>query len=132
MKVILISDTHSKHDEITHWLKNEDNSIDCIIHSGDVSTRGYKTEVKSFLDWFSNLNFKYKIFIAGNHDFFYDYNWRAVTAKGKERHNHIIAHQQEISELLNQYPNVTYLNDSSIEIEGLKIHGSPIQPWFHD
>lgn len=132
MKICCISDTHSQHNEISHWLKNENNSIDMIIHSGDVSTRGYKAEVKSFLDWFSSLNFKYKIFIAGNHDFFFDYNWKAQTLVGKERHNHIIASQQEINEILNQYPNIIYLNDSGIEIEGLKIFGSPVQPWFHD
>lgn len=27
---------------------------------------------------------------------------------------------------------VVYLNDSSVEIEGIKIWGSPITPWFND
>ena len=28
--------------------------------------------------------------------------------------------------------NVIYLNDSGVTIEGIKIWGSPIQPWFYD
>ncbi|MFN8395634.1 MAG: metallophosphoesterase [Bacteroidia bacterium] len=30
------------------------------------------------------------------------------------------------------FDNVIYLNDSGVEIEGVKIWGSPIQPWFFD
>ena len=126
MKFCFISDTHSKHDEIII-----PDGIDVLIHSGDISTRGYKTEVISFLNWFSQQKAKYKIFIAGNHDFFFDYNWKAKTLKGQERHNHIITSQKEIKELLNGYSNVIYLNDSNINIEDFKIHGSPVQPWFH-
>jgi len=29
-------------------------------------------------------------------------------------------------------PNIIYLNDSGVSIDGLKIWGSPIQPWFYD
>jgi Icc-related predicted phosphoesterase len=30
-----------------------------------------------------------------------------------------------------KYPEITYLNDSGVEIEGVKIFGSPVQPYFH-
>lgn len=106
MRFVAISDTHGKH-------QFDLPSGDVILHAGDVSSRGLKTEIERFLDWFSNLNYAYKIFIAGNHDFFFEN-----------------APQSEIQALIPD--NVIYLNDSGVEIEGIKIWGSPIQPWFYD
>jgi len=112
MKITAISDSHNQHMIIpTKYLTGGD----CIIHSGDVSSRGGKNEIRIFLNWFSKLPYKYKIFIAGNHDFFFEQ-----------------APEYEIDALLAEYPEVIYLNDSSIEIEGFKIHGSPVTPWFHN
>lgn len=116
MKILCISDTHTKHLQIpVKDLENESNEIDMIIHAGDISSGGYVEEVKQFLKWYNSLNFKHKIFIAGNHDFYF------------ERFP-----KEEIDAMLAQYPNVTYLNDSGIEIEGYKIWGSPVQPWFYN
>ena len=36
------------------------------------------------------------------------------------------------SEILADYPNITYLNDSGVTIEGIKFWGSPVTPWFHN
>ena len=107
MKIISISDTHGQHNSL------ELGFGDMIIHAGDISGAGRAHEVADFLDWFSNLNFKYKIFIAGNHDFFFE------DSPG-----------DAINQLIPE--GVTYLNDSGIEIEGIKIWGSPITPWFFD
>ena len=112
MKIIAISDTHTKHNQIPqNYLKDSD----LIIHSGDVSSTGKKNEVKDFLDWFSNLPIEHKVFIAGNHDFYFEENTT-----------------DDIQSLLNNYPNIIYLNDSGVEIDGFKIWGSPVQPWFYD
>jgi len=107
MKLILISDTHNRQHDID--IPNGD----ILIHAGDVSNRGLKWEVKEFLNWFSNQPHKYKIFIAGNHDFFFE----------KE-------HEDEIKNIIPK--NVIYLNDSGIEIESIKIWGSPVQPEFYN
>ena len=110
MEFLAISDSHSKHKHIPKdWLL----PADCIIHAGDISTRGHEHEVIAFLDWFSSLDqYKYKVFIAGNHDwFFQDY-------------------PSKVKELLAKYPNIIYLEDSGVTIEGIKIWGSPIQPEF--
>jgi Icc-related predicted phosphoesterase len=116
MKILCISDTHTKHDKIPSvYLENADNAIDMIIHAGDVSSRGTETEIINFLEWYDKLPFKYKIFIPGNHDFFFE-----------ESDNEMII------KLLSNYPSITYLNDSGIEIEGIKIWGSPITPYFHN
>ncbi len=109
MRITFLSDTHSSQ----KWIPNDDLvGGDIIIHSGDFSNRGYFNEVEDFLYWFSNLNYTYKIFIAGNHDFLFEDN------------------PNKSSDLLSKYPNLIYLQDSGIEIEGIKIWGSPWQPVF--
>lgn len=63
MKILHLSDTHNQH----HSLR-EMPAADVIIHSGDVSFAGSEDEVIDFMNWFIALPYKYKIFIAGNHD----------------------------------------------------------------
>ncbi len=112
MKIITISDTHSKHKQIPlEWLE----PADMIIHAGDISSVGGLTEIEYFCYWLSGLDqYKYKIFIAGNHD------W------GFQNHSKIV------KDILDKYPNIIYLQDSSIEIEGIKIYGTPWQPTFYN
>jgi Icc-related predicted phosphoesterase len=109
LNTTIISDTHVRHHKLT------DNLIggDLLIHCGDVSSTGNKGEILYFLEWFSELPYRYKVFIAGNHDFFFE--------------------REKVSSLnLLSYNNLFYLNDMAITIEGLKIYGSPYQPWFHN
>jgi hypothetical protein len=110
MKITCISDTHNKHHEIPlKYLQGGD----CIIHSGDISSRGTKFEIEGFLDWFDELPYTHKILIAGNHDFYFEQS-----------------PEYAIEEMLSQYPSVTYLNDSGVEIDGIRFWGSPVQPYF--
>lgn len=115
MKIVAISDTHNQH----RSLKLPEG--DMIIHAGDVSGRGYKSEVDDFLNWFSQLDFMYKIMIAGNHDFYFE-----DLAKDDPSNPKYPSIKEYIPE------GITYLNDSGVTIEGVKIWGSPVQPWFHD
>ncbi len=67
MKTFLISDTHNYHRQVII-----PEGTECIIHSGD-STNWYdwvrnQPEFEDFLDWFTNIDVKYKILIPGNHD----------------------------------------------------------------
>ncbi len=127
MKITFISDTHGYHNEIS-LLEG-----DILIHSGDITDIGKKSEVDSFLKWFNIQPFQHKIFIAGNHDFFLDYDYQCYTEFGRTRHNkREFGSLEEIQELISKYPNVTYLNDSGCIIDGINIWGSPIQPWYHD
>ncbi len=114
MRIICISDTHGKHLDLDDDLMalGGDNEKTIIIHAGDVSNRGKMDEISQFLNWFSNLPYKYKVFIAGNHDF------------GFELSNTIA------DEYIDK--GVTYLMDSMVDIEGVKIYGSPWQPRFFD
>lgn len=107
MKIVLISDTHGRHER----LKLPEG--DMIIHAGDVGMRGNKQESLDFMNWFSSLDYTYKVFIAGNHDFYFEKT-----------------SSDELKKLIPE--NVMYLNDSGVTIEGLKLWGSPVQPWFFD
>ncbi len=109
MKIIAISDTHGK-----HWWFPNNNRLpegDIIIHSGDCTSRGSNDDIEEFLRWYGDLNYEYKILVAGNHDWGFEkdasYN----------------------AEMCENY-GITYLNDSGITVKGLKIWGSPVQPEF--
>lgn len=106
MRFLALSDTHGEH----RLLKNLPDA-DVIIHAGDVSKDGSERSVMDFLTWFSHLNYSYKIFIAGNHDFFFE--------------------RQDESYIRKILPkNIIYLNDGEITIKGVKIWGSPVTPRF--
>jgi Icc-related predicted phosphoesterase len=101
MKIICISDTHNLHKD----LKIPDGDI--LIHAGDMTCVGGMDEIKEFNEWLGTLPHRHKIVIAGNHDLYLE----AVPSMA----NALIT-------------KAIYLNDSGIEIEGLKIWGSPISP----
>lgn len=63
MKIVQISDTHSRH----HLLQCIPDG-DVLIHCGDFSDNGTEEEVLDFLNWFMELPYPHKIFVAGNHD----------------------------------------------------------------
>lgn len=116
MKITFISDTHSKHNQITKDLPGGD----LLIHAGDISSMGYKHEIQSFCKWFKSLNnYDNKIFIAGNHDWGFQDN------------------PTQTKEVLDFYGGFTYLEDM-LEIIGddynsaIKVYGSPWQPEFYN
>jgi len=105
LKFVTISDTHGLHHKLVLP------KGDVLIHAGDVSRRGKEAEVIDFIKWFAAQDFAHKIFIAGNHDFYFE---RAADS--------------EIESIIPG--NVVYLNDSGVAISGINIWGSPITPWF--
>ncbi|MCK9249223.1 MAG: metallophosphoesterase [Solirubrobacteraceae bacterium] len=64
-----------------------------------------------FAEWLRSVPAKAIVGIAGNHDFAF-------------RDEAIVADLAALP--------WTYLQDTTVEVAGLKIHGSPWQPWFHD
>ena len=102
MKFVVISDTHGKHREL------QLPKGDVIIHAGDFCHYGSHEHLQDFLLWYQGLDFETKILIGGNHDFF-----------AAEESKHFI-------KLLPK--EITYLNDSGFNLNGIKIWGSPVQP----
>ena len=105
MRIVCLSDTHNFHEQI------EVPDGDILIHAGDATSQGTQFEVENFLKWFAELPHKYKIFVAGNHDWLY------------ERDN-------RLARLLTANYGIKYLQDSDTIIENVKIYGSPWQPRF--
>jgi Icc-related predicted phosphoesterase len=109
MKIWAISDLHTKYRLLTI-----PDDIDMVICAGDASTTREwsfnEVEYRSFLDWYSNLPITHKVLIAGNHD-------TAV-------YNGLIK-PKYIKSL-----GITYLNDETVIIDGIKIFGSPWTPTF--
>jgi len=104
--IVCISDTHLRHNfDVPPG--------DILIHAGDVTSKGtiHNNEIDTFLQWFSSLPHKHKIFIAGNHDFVFEKNPREAALYIPD--------------------DVIYLQDSEVTVEGLRIYGSPWQPLFH-
>lgn len=108
-KITFISDTHNKHNH----LKNLPGG-DILIHAGDISSMGYKHEIQQFCKWFKVQDYTHKIFIAGNHDWGFQ------------------NHPDQVAEILDFYAPIIYLQDQLIEVEGLKIWGTPWQPRFYN
>ncbi len=105
MEITIISDTHGLHRE----LQLGQGTI--LIHAGDITEYGTEEEVIDFVQWFSKQHYTYKIFIAGNHDLFLE---ECSPAKRKK--------------LLPS--GIIYLQNSGVVIEGFKIWGSPVTPYF--
>jgi Icc-related predicted phosphoesterase len=88
--------------------------IDMVIFSGDCSNPKdpypNEVEVRAFIDWFGDLPIKHKVFVAGNHDTSIE---KGLVTKDDFDQNYIY-----------------YLENTSVEIEGIKIFGSPYTPTF--
>lgn len=114
MKIVFFSDPHGFHEELT--LPEADIAICC----GDISMKGERAEIRSFLNWSSAQPHKYKIFIPGNHDFWFE---------PSHPRNRSLRPGENPREIIPE--NIIYLEDETIVIEGIKIFGSPWTPWFH-
>jgi Icc-related predicted phosphoesterase len=109
MKIWHISDTHTYHN-----LLDVPEDIDMVIHSGDATNpkNPYlsEDEMQNFIYWYSLLPIKHKVFVAGNHDVCIEKNF--IKKDDFER------------------AGIIYLENDYIEIEGIKIWGSPVTPTF--
>lgn len=109
MKLCFISDIHLERPNIPE--------CDILCVTGDLTFRGTKNELESVAAYFRKLLkkdiVKKIVFIAGNHD---------LTFETK----------REWAESFFKMDNVIYLQDNSIELDGLIIYGSPWQPEFCD
>lgn len=98
MKILHLSDTHGCHHRLREFPE-----ADVIIHSGDFTMNGSEAEAIDFMNWYCDLPIAHKIFICGNHDdCLYGANIEGLD------------------------PNVHYLCNSGVEIDGVKFYGVPM------
>jgi hypothetical protein len=132
MRITHISDTHNKHGMLNGNLPGGE----LLIHSGDFTSIGRKSEVERFIKWFGKQNYMHKVFIAGNHDLVFDterlYHAKSAHFDGKVFEDAPTDGKPDwLKELLGNLPNgVYYLENSSVIIEGKNIWGSPVSPSF--
>lgn len=105
LTLVLISDTHMYHD--AHPVP----AGDLLIHAGDLTHMGLPEQIAVCDAFFARQRHAHKIVIAGNHDFLFERRPREAQA--------LIKH-------------ATYLEDSGTVAAGLRVWGSPWQPWFYD
>lgn len=110
MKIVAISDTHNKLNKIINTIPDGD----LLIHAGDLTGRGEIWEVEKELDYLAHLNDKFKdtVIIAGNHDWLGELNPTLMKQMCDDR-------------------DITYLDNSGVEIDGVEIWGSAWTPWFY-
>ena len=106
MKIICISDTHGEHGKLRIP------SGDILIHAGDFTNHGTIQEITSFNSWWASQPHKYKIVVPGNHDLMFEES------------------PQQAVGLLSSATAV--LIHEELDIEGIKIFGSPHTPMFCD
>ena len=113
MKILHISDTHGFH---SRFPDEKFKDIDVVVHSGDCSNYkdAYRNaiEVADFIEWYKNVPVKYKIYVAGNHD----------TSIERKR---ITKEDFEVNGII-------YLENSFVNINGVKFYGTPVTPSFND
>lgn len=103
MRIVALADTHGRHRQV----RVPDGDI--LIFAGDITWNGSRKSLMDFADWANKLPHKYKIAIAGNHDFCF--------AK----------HREESEEILSP---IVYLQDNGIIIDDIWIWGTPWTPTF--
>ncbi len=109
MNLVCISDTHGLHDHVRVP------PCDVLIHAGDCTNDAGRKSLRDFLTWLERQPALRKVLIAGNHDWAFE-KWPDLA-------------RAMIAEVA---PSVTYLQDSGVEIDGIRFWGSPYQPAFCD
>lgn len=103
MRIMCLSDTHTMHYKLD---LNMLQCIDCVVHTGDFSN-GDELSTDNFLCWFADLPVKHKILVAGNHD------------------KYVMHSNDRFKRKVALLGGMHYLEDSGVEIEGVKFWGTP-------
>jgi Icc-related predicted phosphoesterase len=111
MKIVSISDTHGQHETLTSDGKKLPYG-DVLVHAGDFTKFGRLAELQSFCEWFDSQPHSRKVFVAGNHDACLETS------------------AQEANKIIDSFPGIDYLQDSSVTIDGKLFYGSPYTPRF--
>ena len=120
MKILAISDIHGRFPEVPKG--------DILCIAGDISpSSNHSSDYQkkwmdnNFLPWCeAKINkgvVKHIVFVAGNHDLYLE-DLFMINRMGKFKEK--------------LHPNIHYLQDEMVEIEGIKIYGTPFQPEFCD
>jgi hypothetical protein len=103
LRLVLLSDTHRLHREV------EVPDGDVLVHADDFTQFGRtKAEITDFVEWLGALPHRYKILVPGNHEFVLE-----ASSSGRFR-----------------LGDARVLINDGIDIDGLRIWGSPVTPLY--
>ncbi|KAK8839191.1 Metallophosphoesterase mpped2 [Tritrichomonas musculus] len=155
IRVFCFSDTHGAHKKIPKdWIC----PADIALFAGDFTGVGALRDTLSFIEFFKSLPCKHKVMIAGNHEVTYDTENREdilfrylqfergdysklvkkykklnkdyiPTNSGKKYDDNIL---NFIKQQIIDDEEIIYLEESTVNIEGLNIYGSPYSPFFYN
>jgi Icc-related predicted phosphoesterase len=103
VRLVMLSDTHGFHREV------DVPSGDILIHAGDFTlfSKSLKA-IEDFNDWLGELPHQYRVVVPGNHEFFLEAD----------------------SERRSLSSHASVLINEGIDIDGLRIWGSPVTPLY--
>ena len=104
-RIVAMADTHNRHSALVVP------DGDVLIHAGDLTGRGSLPELEAVADWLRAQPHAHKVVVGGNHDF-------------------ALQRNPEVARAL--FHGLTFLEDSEVTLAGLRLWGSPWQPWFYD
>jgi len=107
VRIVCISDTHGKHEELG---KLPDGDV--LVHCGDTTSIYGLVELERYVKWVDAKNYKHRILIAGNHDFIFKNAIRDIP--------------------VGVLSNIHYLRDLGVVLDGLTFWGMPWTPPFMD
>lgn len=107
IRIVAISDTHNRYNNLIIP------KCDIIISIGDYSFQGKDWEVKKFHEWLNKQDAEHIISVQGNHELGVEENWNE---------------SKQVA--LEACPKVHFIDEGSLEIEGIKIWCSAITPYF--
>jgi len=106
---VAISDTHNRAEQV----RIPDGHL--LLHGGDLTMQGSPAELERAARWLGTLRHRFRAVVAipGNHDFGIETSPQANVDLFREH-------------------GVDLLIDAPLIVEGLRVYGSPWQPWFYD
>jgi Icc-related predicted phosphoesterase len=109
MNLLLLSDSHGQNHGLPELIKQSMAQV--MIHAGDLTRYGSRDDVRKFADLLREYKHFHKIVIAGNHDFCFE------------------KYPDESRSILSD-AGIIYLEDESIELDGVVFYGIPWTPQF--
>jgi Icc-related predicted phosphoesterase len=106
MRIVAVADTHTFQADLGALPEG-----DVFVHAGDLLRNGTLDELAYVARWIRALPHATKIIVAGNHDWCF------------------VREQEQALEMLG--PEVLYLQDQALCLQGVSFYGSPWQPDFN-
>jgi len=126
LKVVLLSDTHGRHRNLTDVPDG-----DILVFAGDMSYFGRWDQVVDFNNWLGELPHRHKFVVAGNHD-------GTIHMRGKGSSKEV--RRTSLADLPSLLTHAHYLQDSGFTVRvgggreddgrDVRIWGSPWQPQY--